>query len=341
MNIVIGIVIGIIIGAGIVYWWSQQQLDKQLQEAENKQQQLQASLESDHEKRLQDTITSLQTDYDRQGNQKIAAAKQESETAWQSRLATLETEYEKRQQEKEQEYQQRIIAIQTQHQQELQNETAWQNRLASLESEYEQKQQEYEQRITAIQTQQQQELQQQQQSHEAQIQRIEQEYAAKLKVNPETPPLPLDEKAVTVEKPRDRDFSFADTIESWGNTGSMAYIPQLASHLYSPDSRVREAIAVALGKIAKDRAPRFEIIQIIEYLARLCRDANANVRKAAIASLGKIKAENVLPLLKQGLRDSNSDVVQAASNAIARYKSYSQTPRIKTLPRNARPSESL
>lgn len=299
MNIAIGIVIGLIVGAGVVYWWSQQQLDQQIRESENKQQQLQASLESDHEKRLQDTITSLRTDYDRASEQKIAAAKQEQETAWQNRIESLETEYQQRQQAKEQEYEQRIAALQSQHQQALQ---------------------------------------QLQQSHEAQVQRIEQEYAAKLKTQATLITLP--QKAVEIKESSDRDLSFADTVESWGNTGSIAYIPQLAAHLQSPSDRVREEVAIALGKIAKDRSPRFEIIQIIEYLGRLCRDTNADVRKAAIASLGKIKAESVIPLLQQGLRDSNSDVVQAASDAIARYKSYPQTPKIKTLPRNARPLES-
>jgi myosin heavy subunit len=313
MEIVIGIIIGLVVGAGIVFWLNQKKLENQAQELESQKQQLQHQLEASHEKRLQDTIASLQTDYDRQAAQKIEAAKKEQEAAFQKQLEAVQTERDNQLQERDRALEQRITELQNQHQQELQ---------------------------------------QLQQSHEAQIQAtttvLEQEYEAKRRAQAEAtaspvtapteaPPVTPLEKVEVVEIGSDRDLSLANVIKSWGKTESVAYIPQLVQQLYSPSDRVREAVAMALGQIAQDKPPRFEIMQTIEYLGSLCHDSSPEVRKAAIASLGKIKSEKVIPLLQQGLRDSNSDVVQTASNAIACYKSYRQTLKPKTLPRNARP----
>jgi len=315
MNIAIGIIIGLIVGAGIVFWLNQKKLETQAQEYESQKQQLRQQLEADHEKRLQDTVASLQTDYDRQTAQKVEAAKKEQEATFQQQLEAVQTDRDNQLQERDRALEQRIAELQNQHQQELQ---------------------------------------QLQQHHETQMQAtttaLEQEYEAKLKAKAEAtasstatpaeaPPVTPLEKVEVVETADDRDLSLANVIKSWGKTESVAYIPQLVGQLYSPSDRVREAVAMALGQIAQDKPPRFEIMQTIEYLGSLCRDASPEVRQAAIASLGKIKSEKVIPLLQQGLNDSNSDVVQTASNAIARYKSYRSTLKPKTLPRNAKPLE--
>lgn len=60
-------------------------------------------------------------------------------------------------------------------------------------------------------------------------------------------------------------------------------------------------------------------------LLTLAEAQDASVRASAIAGLGQVKSEIVIPVLEKALRDPDLTVVQAAASAIANFKQYPLT----------------
>jgi hypothetical protein len=114
----------------------------------------------------------------------------------------------------------------------------------------------------------------------------------------------------------------AEKIAVMGNLGQVAYIPKLREYINHPDSSIRERIASALGTIAASHNRNAEVQRAIPLLGKLSQAPEPAVRRAAVAALGNIKAETVIPFLKQSLRDSDRDVVKLASTALGKFKFY-------------------
>jgi hypothetical protein len=114
----------------------------------------------------------------------------------------------------------------------------------------------------------------------------------------------------------------AEKITVMGNSSQVAYIPKLTEYVNHPDSSIRERVASALGTIAASHNRRAEVQRVVPLLGKLSQAPEPWVRRAAVAALGNIKAETVIPFLKQSLRDSDRDVVKLASTALSRFKFY-------------------
>lgn len=118
------------------------------------------------------------------------------------------------------------------------------------------------------------------------------------------------------------DTHLIETINHLGNSSVLSAVPQLLSYAQHQDDRVREQLAIALGKIAKTNSLRTEISQAIPTLEKLSQDPNSQVRQDAVIALGAIKSEKVIPVLQRALRDSNYGVVRSATVALEKFKSY-------------------
>ena len=118
------------------------------------------------------------------------------------------------------------------------------------------------------------------------------------------------------------DAYIIQTINHWGDSGLLSTIPQLLGYAQHQNDRVREQLAIALGKIASTNGLRTEIQQAIPTLAKLSQDSNPQVRQDAVKALGEIKSEKVIPFLQRALRDSNYAVVRSATVALEKFKSY-------------------
>ena len=114
----------------------------------------------------------------------------------------------------------------------------------------------------------------------------------------------------------------AEKLTVMGHSSQVAYIPKLKEYVNHPDRSIRERVASALGTIAASHNRRAEVQRIIPLLGKLSQAPEPSVRRAAVAALGNIKAETVIPFLKQSLRDSDRDVVKLASTALSRFKFY-------------------
>jgi hypothetical protein len=66
-------------------------------------------------------------------------------------------------------------------------------------------------------------------------------------------------------------------------------------------------------------------------LLTLAEAPDATVRALAIAGLGQVKSEIVIPVLEKALRDPDLTVVQAAAGAIANFKQYPLTRAVEEL----------
>lgn len=119
-----------------------------------------------------------------------------------------------------------------------------------------------------------------------------------------------------------RTQELAEKITVMGNLGQVTYIPKLREYVNHPDSSIRERVASALGTIAASHNRRAEVQRVVPLLGKLSQAPEPLVRRAAVAALGNIKAETVIPFLKQSLRDSDRDVVKLASTALSKFKFY-------------------
>lgn len=112
--------------------------------------------------------------------------------------------------------------------------------------------------------------------------------------------------------------------------------PQLLAIARSSSSAERAELATAMGAIAAQHPRRSDVLGSISVLDWLSRDPDASVRASAVAALGQIASDRVIPLLQRSLRDRDPEVVRVASQAIARYKTYA-VKKPGTQPANATP----
>ncbi|EKU97361.1 hypothetical protein Lepto7375DRAFT_6543 [Leptolyngbya sp. PCC 7375] len=85
----------------------------------------------------------------------------------------------------------------------------------------------------------------------------------------------------------------------------------------SHDPQLTQTVA-ELGKTAA--LNRKEAIRAVPQLGKLTKDADADVRLAAITALQQSGSIKAIPFLRQALRDTDSRVVAAASAALNRFK---------------------
>jgi hypothetical protein len=101
-----------------------------------------------------------------------------------------------------------------------------------------------------------------------------------------------------------------------GQINQVIYLTRYANHT---DSRVRSAVAKALGNLAINW--RGTIVEsMIPVLGRLSQDSKSEVRLAAVESLGKIQSNKVLPWLQRAQRYSDGSARKAATTALQRLK---------------------
>lgn len=120
--------------------------------------------------------------------------------------------------------------------------------------------------------------------------------------------------------------SLNEQLADIGRLGRLSGIPQLVRCADSPDSAIREQVAMSLGQLTASRMVGADVQRAIPVLDRLSRDRSAAVRRAAIEALGQIRSEQVIPTLERSLRDSDRQVVKAASWAIAKFKFFRKNP---------------
>jgi HEAT repeat protein len=116
--------------------------------------------------------------------------------------------------------------------------------------------------------------------------------------------------------------SLQEKLASIGTMGRLSGIAQLVRHADSPDTGIREQVAISLGQLTASRMIGADVQRAIPVLGRLSRDRSSAVRRAAIEALGQIRSEQVIPFLERSLRDTDRQVVKAASWAIAKFKFF-------------------
>ncbi len=109
-------------------------------------------------------------------------------------------------------------------------------------------------------------------------------------------------------------------IQAWGAAGQVSAIPSLSRYAIAPDSQTRQQVAIALGQIASRAGLRAEVQTSLTVLAKLSRDADPVVRRAAVDAIAQFPSPQAIALLQPALRDSAADVVQAASAGLTRLK---------------------
>ncbi|MGA7933793.1 MAG: HEAT repeat domain-containing protein [Kovacikia sp.] len=101
-----------------------------------------------------------------------------------------------------------------------------------------------------------------------------------------------------------------------GQINRAVYLTRYANHA---DSRVRSAVATALGTLARNW--RGTVVEaLIPILGKLSQDTKAEVRLAAVEALGKIQSIKVLPWLQRAQSSSNSSVRKVATTALQQLK---------------------
>ncbi|MDB9311575.1 HEAT repeat domain-containing protein [Spirulina sp. CS-785/01] len=128
------------------------------------------------------------------------------------------------------------------------------------------------------------------------------------------------------------------TLSSPSSLHTPFSLSELLDLALSPNPSIRVAVVSQLQQQVTEGGLYADCLQMIPVLGCLSQDEAAEVRKSAIATLGKIDSSQVIPYLEQALRDNDLAVVQVASEAIQAYKFY-PTPTPKPLPKNAAPED--
>lgn len=296
---IIALIIGLLLGIGIAYWVLQQRLEQQEKEIQSRLQKQRDELEQDHERRMRAAVQTVQAD-------------------WQKRLQAKENELA------------RAIAAREQDPISPTPEPAREEETDSSESSTHP--------LTPVtptdyEPQEGSQLIEQTGDRESEsdpnspvaftdieLEKSLQPPEENSEKERETEPIESDREEVVSTK--NTAFDLKQKIIAWGNSRQLVYISQLIQYIRYPIAEIRECVAVALGKICAEKAVRLEIETAIGALEILASDPEISVRQQAIEALGKIKSEKIIPLLLKGLRDADRDVVQFASIAIQKFKSY-------------------
>lgn len=317
-----------IVGVGLTYWFLQQKIDNQKRQSRK----IFEELEINHETRMQETIKSLQEDYQTRLTQKTEELKTQLEYQLQEAINSWHEKYQAQLTQ--------VIAELKQHQnsqrqepiKSLPDDESIQLNVVNkelqdiLDSQYKKPSNSLEEKsnfnkLEPV-------IQPLDDNSDATANESKNQEPVELRVqsNPET------EQTFTATFQNYGDTvnrkakNLDEEIIELGNSGQLASIPKIAEYVNHPNSHLRKLAASALGAIAASQGTKAEIQRAVPLLGKLTRDTQSLVRQSAVEALGKIKSEKVIPLLSLALRDSDSDVVKIASAALSKYKYY---PRIQ------------
>lgn len=115
-------------------------------------------------------------------------------------------------------------------------------------------------------------------------------------------------------------------IFNMGKSKQMSHLPELQRLSVFASSEVREAVAIAIGKVAAAHSDAPAIRQTVPLLGKLSQDPDPVVRLAALEGLGSISSSRVVPYVRRLLRDPDMKVMGAAKTLMDRFKYYRSTP---------------
>jgi gas vesicle protein len=133
---------------------------------------------------------------------------------------------------------------------------------------------------------------------------------------------PLQDEYPSSSPPSDFPNTQKDKIVKILSLGTVDRIPQLNEYIYDRDPQIRAAVAETIGNIAVSANIQSKIGQCLSILDKLIRDNNVSVRRETAITLGKIRSEKVIPLIRLALKDNDSEVVRLSSVAIGRFRVY-------------------
>ncbi len=324
-----------IVGVSLTYWFLQQKIDNQKRQSRK----IFEELEINHETRMQETIKSLQEDYQSRLTQATEELKTQLESQLQDAINSLHYTYQTQLSQAIEELKQPQNSQLHKPIKSLLNDELIPLNPVDEELQETPDSQPHETYLEENSTVK--ELQPVTQSLDNNSDTLENESNNEdtvellVQPSPETEPTSLDSSFVSLSSDGSKATpqSVGDTtnrkaknlgeeIIVLGKSGKLASIPKIADYVNHPDSRLRELVASALGTIAGSQGTKAEIERAVPLLGKLSRDSEPLVRQSAVEALGKIKSEKVISLLSLALRDSNSDVVKIASAALNKYKYY-------------------
>ncbi|MBP0016143.1 MAG: HEAT repeat domain-containing protein [Cyanobacteria bacterium SBLK] len=292
MDGVIGFLVGCglstLVGTGLY----NSALNKQRRNEGVRLEKLRQELNQAHESELQQTITTLKTEYTQQFEEKEAKLKQE----YQQQAESKEQEYQQQAESKEQEYQQQAKSKEQEYQSQLAaaiaaREEAEQSLLVRSE--------ETEAAIAQM---------------EAKHARAVEELKAQMLLKSTSQPAPsaISSQPQIVEplesdKPRETILPAND-------------LSQLLDRTYHPNPDLRQKVALAIGDAMTGQKVRVESERAIPILGKLSQDPDPAVRYAAVTALARVDSRSVIPYLQRALKDADSKAIAAASEAIAKFK---------------------
>ncbi|NJR68654.1 MAG: HEAT repeat domain-containing protein [Synechococcales cyanobacterium CRU_2_2] len=96
----------------------------------------------------------------------------------------------------------------------------------------------------------------------------------------------------------------------------------LEPNLADAELSTTKAEAIALYTTATTETSPGAVRQLLQSLGQLSTNADPDLRREAIAALGKLRTPRALPFLRQALQDPDVTVATAASEAIASFRGY-------------------
>lgn len=296
MGLILGLIFGILIGAGIAYMVLKGAIAQRDQEIQQHKRTI-SDLEQRHESRLRDTVKSLQTDYQRQADQKSAALSQQYETHIQS----LKQQVTKLQATSVQpkEVQQKVTPSPNPPQSSPSQSSpttpspsipaSAQPKAASPDQE----------------------------KPDVSVTQPKDEPSA-----PVQPPAASTFKSAPAALDIEQRQELVNSVLSMGKSKSASHLPELKRLAMFPSSEVREAAATAICSVAEANPGTPAMQQAVPVLGKLSQDPDPTVRCAAVSALGNIPSYKAIPFVRRSLRDSDMRVVKAANDAISRFKYY-------------------
>jgi hypothetical protein len=305
MGLILGLIFGILIGAGIAYMVLKGAIAQRDQEIQQHKRTI-SDLEQSHESRLRDTVKSLQTDYQRQADQKTAALSQQYETqiqALKQQVTKLQAASVQPKEVQPKEVQPKPAPSPNQPQAaRSQSSTATPSPAVPA-------------------------------SDPSKAASTDQEKPA---VSSATQP--KDEPSAPVQPPAASTFKSApaaldieqrqnlvNSVLSMGESKSASHLPELKRLAMFPSSEVREAAATAIRSVAEANPGSPVMQQAVPVLGKLSQEPDPTVRCVSVSALGDVPSYKAIPFVRRSLRDSDMRVVKAANEAISRFKYYRGT----------------
>ncbi len=296
MGLILGLIFGALIGAGIVYILLKGAIAQRDQEIQQQKRTLN-DLEQSHESRLQDTVQSLQADYQHQVDQKSAAVSQQYETQIQSlkqQVATLKAASTQPQsapsKAERQSPAREAVSLSSS------TSTSAQPQVPSTGAE---------KSVTST-------------PSSPSQQKTPKDEPSAAAVAPAASAYKSAPASLSIEQRQD----LVNSVLTMGDSGSTSHLQELKRLSMFPASEVREAATTAIHAITDANPGNPVAQQVVPVLGKLSQDPDPTVRCAAISALRDIPSYKVIPFMRRSLRDSDMRVVKAANDAMSRFKYY-------------------